>query len=77
MKKKLFTTQKKVKASDDNHLRFQQWCNEKGATFKWETYPNGNWEINFQTNDISFELKTEDEIDNTTHQSVTKQQQNI
>ena len=64
MKKKLFTVQESV--SDDDHIRFQQWCNEKGATFKWETYPNGNWEINFRTNDISFELKTDNETENTT-----------
>lgn len=31
---------------------FQQWWNDMSAKYQWESTPNGNWEINFQTNEI-------------------------
>ncbi len=32
--------------------RFQQWWDEMSAKYQWEATENGNWEINFQTNEI-------------------------
>jgi len=36
----------------ETNTRFQKWWDEMSAKYKWENSPNGNWEINFQTNEI-------------------------
>lgn len=32
--------------------KFQQWWDDMSSKYQWETTENGNWEINFQTNEI-------------------------
>jgi len=32
--------------------RFQEWWNEKSDKYHWESYDEGNWEIDFNTCDI-------------------------
>ncbi len=32
--------------------RFQDWWNRMAEKYQWESRDNGNWEIDFQTNDI-------------------------
>ena len=32
--------------------RFQDWWNHMAEKYQWESRDNGNWEIDFQTNDI-------------------------
>ena len=32
--------------------RFQQWWDRMAANYQWESAPNGNWEINFETCEI-------------------------
>ncbi len=32
--------------------RFQQWWERMAANYQWESAPNGNWEINFETCEI-------------------------
>ncbi|MBP3298371.1 MAG: CXXX repeat peptide modification system protein [Muribaculaceae bacterium] len=32
--------------------RFQQWWDTTSARYGWESAPDGNWEIDFNTNDI-------------------------
>lgn len=36
---------------------FQKWWNEKAKTYGWERHPEGNWEINFQTCEITLVTK--------------------
>lgn len=31
---------------------FQKWWDEMSAKYQWESAENGNWEIDFQTNEI-------------------------
>ena len=44
--------EKLVKDMGETGIRFQQWWDTMGAKYTWESAPNGNWEINFQTNEI-------------------------
>lgn len=32
--------------------KFQQWWDRMAAKYEWESAPNGNWEINFETCEI-------------------------
>lgn len=32
--------------------KFQQWWDTMAAQYNWESVPNGNWEINFETCEI-------------------------
>ena len=32
--------------------KFQQWWDTMAAQYNWESAPNGNWEINFETCEI-------------------------
>lgn len=32
--------------------KFQQWWDDMSSKYQWEATENGNWEINFQTNEI-------------------------
>ncbi|MCR5361881.1 MAG: CXXX repeat peptide modification system protein [Bacteroidales bacterium] len=44
--------QKLVKDMGETTTRFQHWWNEMSTKYQWERSENGNWEINFQTNEI-------------------------
>lgn len=45
--------EKLVKDMGETGTKFQQWWDEKGKKYGWEGHPLGNWEINFQTNEIT------------------------
>ena len=45
--------EKLVKDLGETSTKFQQWWDEKAKKYNWESHPNGNWEINFQTNEIT------------------------
>ena len=40
--------QKLVKDMGETSTKFQNWWNEMGAKYNWESAENGNWEINFE-----------------------------
>lgn len=44
--------EKLVKDMGETGTKFQQWWDEKAAKYQWESSPNGNWEINFETCEI-------------------------
>lgn len=41
-----------VKDLGETGTKFQQWWEEMSAKYQWESSENGNWEINFTTNEI-------------------------
>lgn len=41
-----------VKDMGETSTKFQQWWDKMSAKYQWESAENGNWEINFQTNEI-------------------------
>jgi len=45
--------EKLIKDMGETNLKFQQWWNEKAKKYGWESHPKGNWEIDFQTNEIT------------------------
>ena len=45
--------EKLVKDMGETGTKFQQWWDEKAKQYGWESHPKGNWEINFQTCDIT------------------------
>lgn len=45
--------EKLVKDMGETSTKFQQWWDEKAKYYGWESHPKGNWEINFQTGDIT------------------------
>ena len=44
--------EKIVQDMGETNARFQQWWDDMGQKYQWESLPNGTWEINFQTNEI-------------------------
>ena len=44
--------EKLVKDMGETGSRFQKWWDDMGTKYNWESASNGNWEINFQTNEI-------------------------
>lgn len=44
--------EKLIKDLGETSTKFQQWWDTMAAKYQWESIPNGNWEINFDTNDI-------------------------
>jgi len=44
--------EKLIKDMGDTATKFQKWWDNMGAKYKWESHPDGNWEINFQTHEI-------------------------
>lgn len=44
--------EKLVKDLGETSTKFQQWWDSMSAKYQWESVPNGNWEINFDTNEI-------------------------
>lgn len=45
--------EKLVKDLGETSTKFQNWWDRMAEKYKWERPENGNWEINFQTNDIT------------------------
>lgn len=48
--------QKLVKDMGETSTKFQNWWNEMGTKYNWESADNGNWEIDF--NDCKIYLVT-------------------
>ena len=44
--------EKLVKDMGETNARFQSWWNNMEEKYSWESHPDGNWEINFQSNEI-------------------------
>ncbi len=44
--------EKLVKDMGETGTKFQGWWDRMSNKFQWESAENGNWEINFETNDI-------------------------
>jgi CXXX repeat modification system protein len=49
--------EKLVQDMGETNIRFQKWWDDMSKKHNWESHPNGNWEVNFQTNDIYLVLK--------------------
>ena len=45
--------EKLVNDMGETGTKFQQWWDDKAKQYGWESHPKGNWEINFQTGDIT------------------------
>lgn len=45
--------EKLVKDIGETSTKFQKWWDEKSKKYKWDSDPNGNWEIDFQTCEIT------------------------
>lgn len=45
--------EKLVKDMGQTGSKFQQWWDEKAKQYKWESHPKGNWEIDFQSGNIT------------------------
>lgn len=45
--------EKLVKDMGETSTKFQQWWDTKAKQYSWESHPHGNWEINFQTCEIT------------------------
>ncbi|MDR1403614.1 MAG: CXXX repeat peptide modification system protein [Tannerellaceae bacterium] len=44
--------EKLVKDIVEACICFQKYWDDMGIKYQWEKHPDGNWEIDFQTNDI-------------------------
>ena len=44
--------EKLVKDMGETGTKFQQWWDTMAQKYQWESAPNGNWEINFETCEI-------------------------
>lgn len=44
--------EKLVKDLGETGTKFQNWWDTMGKKYNWESAPNGNWSINFDTCDI-------------------------
>lgn len=49
--------EKLVKDMGETSTKFQAWWDDKAKKYGWESAPNGNWEINFLTNEITLIAK--------------------
>ncbi|MBO4621745.1 MAG: CXXX repeat peptide modification system protein [Paludibacteraceae bacterium] len=49
--------EKLVKDMGETGTRFQQWWDRMAQKYNWESAPNGNWEIDFITNEIFLVVK--------------------
>lgn len=45
--------EKLVKDMGETTTKFQAWWDNKAKQYGWEKHPKGNWEINFQTCEIT------------------------
>ena len=43
----------------ETNIKFQIWWDEKAKKYKWESHPKGNWEIDFQTCEITLVVSEE------------------
>jgi len=48
--------EKMVKDMGATSTRFQQWWDTMAAKYQWESMEGGNWEIDFETNEIFLKL---------------------
>lgn len=44
--------EKLVKDLGETSTKFQQWWDTMANKYQWESSPTGNWQINFDTNEI-------------------------
>ena len=44
--------EKLVKDMGETGTKFQNWWDRMSQKYQWESTPDGNWEINFETNEI-------------------------
>ena len=44
--------EKLVKDMGETSTKFQGWWDRMAQKYQWESAPDGNWEINFDTNEI-------------------------
>ncbi len=51
--------EKLVKDMGETGTKFQAWWDEKAKQYGWESHPRGNWEVNFQTGDITLVVNEE------------------
>lgn len=49
--------EKLVHDMGETSTKFQQWWDRMAQKYQWEASPNGNWEINFETCEISLIVK--------------------
>ena len=49
--------EKLIKDMGETGTKFQQWWDAKAQQYGWESHPKGNWEINFQTCEITLVAK--------------------
>ena len=49
--------EKLVKDIGETSTKFQQWWDEKSKKYNWDSHPKGNWEIDFQTCEITLVVK--------------------
>ena len=45
--------EKLVKDMGETGTKFQQWWDTMAQKYQWDSAPNGNWEINFETSEIN------------------------
>ena len=45
--------EKLIKDVGETGTKFQSWWDSKSKQYGWESHTNGNWEVNFQTGDIT------------------------
>ncbi len=45
--------EKLVKDMGETGTKFKKWWDDKAQKYGWESHPKGNWEINFQTCEIT------------------------
>lgn len=48
--------EKLVKDMGETSTRFQQWWDRMAQKYQWERAENGNWEINFETCEITLSI---------------------
>lgn len=46
-----------VKDLGETTTKFQKWWDDMSTKYQWKGVENGNWEINFQTNEILLSIK--------------------
>lgn len=49
--------EKLIKDVGETGTKFQSWWDAKSKHYGWESHPNGNWEVNFETGDITLIIK--------------------
>lgn len=49
--------EKLVKDMGETSTKFQNWWDSMAEKYKWESAENGNWEINFNTCEITLVVK--------------------